>query len=253
MDINAAAQAYFADKTEQNCSAVACAAEPLVVHFARLYGGNCSFDDLYQTGMEGLLKALSTYNPSYGTAFSTWGSECIISAIRHYVRKEASYTRPGCIIELQGKVNRIVEQQLKQNGEAPSVHAIAECLGVTEGSVLEVMRAGMVSIEELELDNIKTLQYASFHLPIEDSIAVAQAISRLTSLQQKVIHALFFKEMTQEQVAAQLGLNQKKVSRLKLSGLNTMAGLLAEESAGDHLTRRKGRLKASPYSLRENS
>lgn len=252
MDINAAAQTYFDNKTEQNCSAVTKAAEPLVVHFARLYGGNCCYDDLYQTGMEGLLKALSTYNPSYGTAFSTWASECIISAIRHYVRKEASYARPGCIIELQSKVDRIVEQQLKESGEAPSVHAIAEHLGVTESSVLEVMRAGMVSIEELELDNIKTLQYASFHLPIEDSIAVAQAISRLSTLQQKVIRALFFKGMTQEQVATQLGLNQKKVSRLKLSGLNEMAGLLAEESAVSTLTN-KGRIKASACSLHENN
>ncbi|SDM67218.1 sigma-70 family RNA polymerase sigma factor [Acetanaerobacterium elongatum] len=252
MDINDAAHNYFAHKTEQNCSAVTKAAEPLVVHFARLYGGNCGFEDLYQTGMEGLLKALSTYNPSYGTAFSTWASECIISTIRHYVRKEASYTRPGCIVELQSKVDRIVEQQLKETGEAPSVQYIAEHLGVTESSVLEVMRAGMVSIDELEVDNIKTLQYSSFHLPIEDSIAVAQALSKLSSLQQKVIRALFFKGMTQEQVAAQLGLNQKKVSRLKLSGLNEMAGLLAEDSAVGTLTH-KARMKAAACSLNEHN
>ncbi len=252
MDINAAAQTYFSSKTEQNCSAVTRAAEPLVVHFARLYGGNCNFDDLYQTGMEGLLRALSSYDPSHGAAFSTWASECIISAIRHYVRKEVSYARPGCVVELQAKVDRIVEQRLKETGEPPSVRYIAERLGVTESSVLEVMRAGMVSIEELELDNIKTLQYSSFHLPIEDSIAVAQAISRLSSLQQKVIRALFFKGMTQEQVAVQLGLNQKKVSRLKLSGLHAMAGLLAENPACGALPRKK-RTKISGCSLHENN
>ncbi len=228
MDINTAAQEYFTHKTEENCSNVIRAAEPLVVHFSRLYGGNCCFDDLYQTGMEGLLKALSGYKPSLGTAFSTWASECIISAIRHYVRKEAAHARPGCIIELQAKVDRLIEYQLKEDGELPTAKSIAQRLGVTESSVLEVMRAGLVSIEDIDVNNIRTLQYASFHLPIEDRIVVAQAVSKLSVLQQRVIHALFYKEMTQEQVAAQLGINQKRVSRIKLSSLHEMAGLLAE-------------------------
>ena len=230
MDIKTAAQKYFENKTQENCSYVIQAAEPLVRHFARLYGGNCCFEDLYQTGMEGLLKALATYSPQRSTAFSTWASECIISAIRHYVRKEASYIRPGCIIELQAKVDRIIEQNLRYFGEIPTAKTIAEELHVTENSVHEVMRAGMVSVEDIDVNNIKTLQYTSFHLPIEDSIVLAQAMSRLSTLQRKVIKALFFTEMTQQQVAKQLGINQKKVSRLKLSGLQAMAENIEETS-----------------------
>ncbi|MFA9381175.1 MAG: sigma-70 family RNA polymerase sigma factor [Acetanaerobacterium sp.] len=222
MDMNTAAQRYFEDKTQQNCAHVIEAAGALVCHFARLYGGGCCYEDLYQTGMEGVLKALSTYDAQVGSVFSTWASECIISAIRHYVRKEKSYRRPGCVAELQAKVDRIIERGLKEHGALPTAEGIAHELRVTEGSVREVMRAGLVSIEDIDVTNIKTLQHTSFHLPIEDRITLYQAMGRLSEMQQKVIRALFFGEMTQEQVARRLGINQKKVSRLKLSGLRAM-------------------------------
>lgn len=230
MTLNSAARQYFSCKTRENCALVTEAAEPLVRHFASLYGGSCSKDDLFQTGMEGVLKALATYKPEVGASFTTWASECIISAIRHYVRKEISYRRPGCVMELQAKVDRSIQRSVKEYGEIPTADSIAEELGVTVRSVREVMRAGLVSIEEIDVSNIKTLHYTSFHLPIEDHIALYQAMSKLSEMQSRVIRALFFGGMTQEQVAKRLGINQKKVSRLKLSGLQTMAKDLKPEN-----------------------
>lgn len=229
MDLNTAAKRYFACKTEEKCALVTELAAPLVWHFASLYGGSCCKDDLFQTGMEGVLKALSTYQEGAGTSFSTWASECIISAIRHYVRKEISYRRPGCIIELQAKVDRIIERTVKEHGEIPTAESIAKELGVTVKSVQEVMRAGLVSIDEIDVSNIKTLQYTSFHLPIEDRIMLHQALGKLSEMQRRVIRALFFGGMTQEQVAKRLGINQRKVSRLKQSGLQVMADDLNTE------------------------
>ncbi len=229
MELNSAAKQYFTHKTKENCALVTEAAEPLVRHFAALYGGNCCFDDLFQTGMEGVLGALSTFDAAQGASFSTWASECIISAIRHYVRKEISYRRPGCVIELQAKVDRYVARTVKEHGKIPTAEHIANELGVTVKSVQEVMRAGLVSMDEIDVSNIKTLQYTSFHLPIEDRIVLHQAIGRLSKMQRGVIRALFFGDMTQEQVARQLGVNQKKISRLKLRALRLMAEDLGPE------------------------
>lgn len=222
-DINAVAKLYFENKTPDNCEKVVLAAEPLVKYFIKLYGGECNYDDLYQTGMEGLLKALNGFDPQKDVLFSTWASHCIMSAIRHYVRKEISYSRPGCIIELQAKVSRYVNNEIKKNGEPPPISEIAESLGVTEQSIAEVMRAGLVSLDELEMNNIRTTQHTDFRLPIEERIAISQAMSRLTDTQKKVIKETYYGERTQEQIAKELGVNQRKVSRIKQSGLEAMA------------------------------
>lgn len=222
MELNKAASLYFDDPSKQNCERVVLAATPMVRRFAALYGGSCCMDDLCQTGMEGVLKALSSYRQGAGASFSTWMGECVISAIRHYVRKEISFRRPGCVVELQAKVDRLIERGVKQTGTPPTEAQLARELGVTEKSVCEVMRAGLVSLDEIDVSNIKTLQYESFQLPIEDRIVLHQALQKLSVMQRRVMHALFFGGLTQEQTAQKLGLHQKKVSRLKQKSLREL-------------------------------
>ena len=88
----------------------------------------------------------------------------------------------------------------------------------------EVMKAGLVSIDEVELSKIRNLRYESFTLPIEDRIALQLAMKKLSDLQRKVIHMLFFKGMTQQQAAKALGINQRKVSRIRSDSLEEMKG-----------------------------
>ena len=213
---------YFKVGDEVSLQRVMNAAAKLIRFYAHLYGKGCDKDDLFQTGIVGLLKALKGYDPGKGVSFGTYASHLIIGEIRHMVRKQVSYYRPGCIVELQFKVDKIVQDYAQLYGDIPSYSYIAQQLKVRVESVDEVMKAGLISFDEIDTAKIHSSMYESFRLPIEDKIALNIAFKKLTELQQKIIYMLFFQDMSQQRVAEKMGLNQKKVSRIKKQCLNIM-------------------------------
>jgi RNA polymerase sigma-B factor len=213
--LNEAASDYYKYQDEDSLQKVVESAKGLIYYFVRLYGGGCTEEDLFQTGNLGLLKALKSYNSSREVSFVTYASHFIMGEIRHLVRKQGSYYRPGCIVELQHKVDRVVEEYTMIHGNVPSTAYIAEKLKIKEESVNEVMKAGMVSFDEIDAAKIHSSTYENFHLPIEDKLILFKAIKKLSDIQQKVIYMLFYHDMTQQQVAEKLGMSQKQVSRVK--------------------------------------
>lgn len=201
------------------------AGERLVRHFTRIYTGGMA-EDALQAGREGLLKAVRRFKPEKGVAFATYASHCIMGEIRHYLRKEASYYRPGSIKDLQSRVDRYVEQVIKERGEPPAIEEIADALNVKVAGVVEVMRAGLVSLDEVDVRKIQALRYESFKLPIEDKLVLQQALDRLSDVQRKVIYYLFFMDLTQTQAGKKLGLSQRAVSRVLHKSLQKMAEVL---------------------------
>lgn len=201
---------------------VVVSAAGLIRYFANLYGGGCDKDDLFQAGNVALLKALKNYDQNKGATFVTYASHLIIGEIRHMVRKQASFARPGCIIELQTKVNCLVEEYIKIHGIAPSVAFLSQELHIADESVYEVMRAGTVSFDDIDTSKIYSTAYESFNLPIEDKLVLYQAIQKLSDFQKKIIHMLFYRNMTQQEVAKAIGLTQKQVSRAKLQSLQVL-------------------------------
>ncbi|HZK24898.1 MAG TPA: sigma-70 family RNA polymerase sigma factor, partial [Oscillospiraceae bacterium] len=155
------------------------AGERLVRHFSRIYTGGMA-EDALQAGREGLLKAVRRFEPEKGVAFATYASHCIMGEIRHYLRKEASYYRPGSIKDLQNRVDRFVESVIKDRGQPPDLEEIAETLNVKVDGVVQAMRAGLVSLDEVEVKKIHSLRYESFRLPIEDKLVLQQALERLS-------------------------------------------------------------------------
>lgn len=179
-----------------------------------------------------MLKALKSYDPEKGASFVTYASYSIMGEIRHLVRKQASHNRPGCIIEIQYKVDKVVEDYTKMHGDVPSVVYIAQKLNIKEESVSEVMKAGMMSFDEIDAAKIHSSAYETFHLPIEDKLTLYQAMKKLSDVQQKVIHMLFYRDMTQKKVAEKLGMTQKQVSRVKERSVQILrVDMLDENSA----------------------
>ncbi|HEX3026625.1 MAG TPA: sigma-70 family RNA polymerase sigma factor [Clostridia bacterium] len=225
-NLNSVFQQYLDYPCHERLDAVAEAGRPLVIHFASLYGSGCPFDDIYQTGMLGLVKAVKTYDGS--TLFTTWASNCIIGEIRHFVRKERNYHYPDCIGQLQQQADLLIETAVKTDGPPPDTGALAQKLGVSREGYREVMRAGLVSFNEIDVSKISSAQAQSFHLPIEDKIALDQAIGRLSEIQKHVVHALYYRGLTQQQTAEELGINQRKVSRIKTGVIRLLGEMLNE-------------------------
>ncbi len=227
LDLEEAVVAYRNDRSEEKLKQVIMAGKPLVYHFANIYSGNRYSEDLIQAGYEGLLKALKRFDPGRGVRFVTFASHYIMGEIRHQLRREASFDRPGWVADIQSRIYRVMDDLLQKTGEPPSMEEIAEAVNIRKEGVIQALQAGRVDLETLDLNQFKHLYYENFKLPIEDQIAVRQALKRLNDMQRRVLYLIFYRDLTQQQVAKKMGIGQRKVSRLMHRGLQSMAEYLA--------------------------
>lgn len=196
--------------------------KPLVNYFASLYSPGNRDEDLEQAGYEGLLKAVKRFDPAREVLFVTYASHCIIGEVRRELRRRSVFKVPQWLTTLQAAVIRATDELLQENGTMPTLPEIAAKVNVSEAGIVEAMQAGALSLNEIDFNSIKSLRYESFKLPLEDLLTVRMALEKLGELPRKVLTLIFYQDMTQSQVAAQLGTNQRRVSRILNRGLATM-------------------------------
>ncbi len=195
------------------------------------------YEDLVQIGTIGMLKAIRSFSLDRGTAFSTYAVPLIVGEIRRHLRDDGPlkvsriYKRQG--LSLLHEKNRI----LSQEGREPGIAELAERCGVSvEDAAISldalspvtslsdfvygedtVTFEGVLSDEESERESER----------ICDRVALAQSISRMPPLWRRIVLLRYYRNMTQQQVALQLGLTQVKVSREEKKILTFLRGELS--------------------------
>jgi len=116
---------------------------PLARQIARRYvRGSEPIDDLIQVASVGLLKAIDRYDPSRGTAFSTFAVPTITGELKRYFRDAGWAVHvPRAIQERIVHINREMPKLTRQLGRSPSTHELAEALGAPVEDVIEAMDA----------------------------------------------------------------------------------------------------------------
>jgi len=212
-----------------------CAAyAPLVHRIARAYRSSGEpLEDLLQAGYVGLLLAVSRFDPDRGVKFQTYASHLIVGEIRHYLRDQAAVIRrPRWLGKLSRQLETTVERLQRAAGRLPTVEEIAQAMNMAPEGVRVILQA-RAAANPLSLDgtqegvrHIRHLRYDSFQLPVEDRIAVQQAMERLTEFQRKVLYLLFYQDLTETEAARRLRISQKHVSRVMHKALRQMAQVL---------------------------
>jgi RNA polymerase sigma-B factor len=205
----------------------------------RFAGAGEPYDDLYQVARLGLVKAVQRFDPYRGTAFSTYAVAIVDGEVRHYLRDCLLVREPRWARALYARIQRRQDAFYRDRGHFPTIAELAAAVNVQEEGVLEVLRYyGALSLHSLdepfgdstdsELDRtlVRSLRRESFSLPIEDHIVVQQALKKLSDLHRKIIYSLFFRDLTQQEVAEEMGLSQKTVSRERTKALSRLKTLM---------------------------
>lgn len=206
-------------------------------HIVRRYSGSSgeTYEDLLQVGYVGLIKAVNGYNTDSNARFSSYAYAMIDGELRHHFRDTGLVKRPRWARSLYSRIAEATTRLTGELGRPPLVDEIAKEVNVTPEGVIEVMKlflntnvssldapGGGNDGEEPNIGAIKSLQYDSFSLPVEDRILLEQGMDSLSELQRKVVYLFFYKDLSQTEIGKRLGLPQRKVSRIIASSMKSL-------------------------------
>ena len=194
----------------------------------RFLGRGVEYDDLFQAGCEGLVKAAERFDPARGYKFSTYAVPVILGEMRRLFRESGAVKVSRGLKELSMKASRLSEQIEMETGEAPSLSVLSEKLGVTEEKCAEALNAAVqpVSLSGDEESGETDIPVDAPEEKIIDHLALRQILKALPEEDQRLIYYRYFKNQTQTETAKQLGITQVQVSRREKKLLLALRGLL---------------------------
>lgn len=194
----------------------------------RFLGRGIEYDDLFQAGCEGLIKAAEHFDPDRGYKFSTYAVPVILGEMRRLFREGGTVKVSRGLKELSMKAVRLSEQIETETGKAPSVSILAEKLGVPEEKCAEALNAAAqpVSLTGDDENNETDIPVDAPEEKITDHLALQQILKALPEEDQRLIYYRYFKNQTQTETAKRLGTTQVQISRREKKLLLRLRGLL---------------------------
>lgn len=232
---------YARTRNEQTCETLLLRFQPLVVSLAaRFLGRGEPGEDLLQVANLGLVKALGRFDGAQGLRFSTFAVPTILGELRRHFRDRTDAIRiPRPLVEREYAARKAAETLEAELSRPPTTGEVAECLGVSEEQLLEAMASGesrhMLSLDApLYFDTVTpgmTLQErVGGRDPALESIwqqaDLQSALVCLEGRERAVLLLRFVGELSQREVAEDLGVSQMQVSRLQTRALQKLRARL---------------------------
>lgn len=199
----------------------------------RFMGRGAEFDDLYQWGCLGLVKAIDRFDPDYPVQFSTYAVPVIMGEIRRFLRDDGLVHVSRTIHEQARRIETFAAEYEKREGRRPDVTEISEALGLERDSVVLAMNSKnrVRSLSEpvngeSELRLMDVLGTEPMRR-VDNRLTLAKLIRDLPPKERAIIVRRYFQCHTQTQIAKDMGLTQVQVSRMEsriLKRLRALAG-----------------------------
>jgi RNA polymerase sigma-B factor len=187
-------------------------------------------DDLVQVASMALVKAVDRFDPDRGFGFATYATHTIVGELkRHFRDKGWAVRAPRRMQELYLRLTKVIDSLSQTLGHPPTIADLAAATDSSEEAVLEAMEAGQAyrfTSLDAPIGGGDTQTFAANTGDVDPGMAdaerravLAPLLARLTPRDQRIVNLRFFKEMTQGEIAAELGISQMHVSRLLAKSL----------------------------------
>ncbi len=200
---------------------------PLVEHLARRFRNRGEpLDDLIQVATIGLIKSVDRFDPGRGVEFSTYATPTIVGEIKRHFRDKGWAVRvPRRLQELRLALTSATAELSQLHGRAPTVAELAAHLKLSEDDVLE----GLESANAYSTLSLDVPEQGEQDSPlVADSLgaedeelegveyreSLKPLLAKLPPREKKILLLRFFGNMTQSQIAEEIGISQMHVSRL---------------------------------------
>jgi RNA polymerase sigma-B factor len=200
---------------------------PLVEYLARRFRNRGEWlDDLTQVATIGLIKSIDRFDLSRGVEFSTYATPTIVGEIKRHFRDKGWAVRvPRRLQELKLALTKAISDLAQRLGRAPTVAELAAHLQMSEEEVLEGLESAnaysTVSLDAPDSGDEDAPAVAESLGMLDDALegveyreSLKPLLERLPPREKKILMLRFFGNMTQSQIATELGISQMHVSRL---------------------------------------
>ena len=184
----------------------------------RFMGRGIEYDDLFQSGCMGLVKAADGFDEERGLKFSTYAVPVILGEIRRLFRDGGTVKVSRSLKELSLRASRERDAFTAREGREPSVGELADLLGVEREQAVEALGASMPALsltragEEDDREEID-LPVTPPEEAVTDRLALQQVLGELEPRDRALIVLRYLNRHTQQATAEKLGMTQVQVSR----------------------------------------
>ncbi len=198
----------------------------------RFVGRGIEYEDLYQAGCIGLIKAVDGFDDSRGLKLSTYAVPVILGEIRRLFRDGGTVKVSRSLKELSMKVSKERDAFQVREGREPTVGELATTLGLEREQVVEALGAALPALSltrtgDEDNGNEIDVPIASPDEAITDRLALQQVLAGLSENDRSLIELRYFRRKTQQVTADTLGMTQVQVSRRERLILRELRRLLS--------------------------
>ena len=204
---------------------------PLIKSIVKRYKNKgVEYEDLYQIGSMGFLKAIQNFNKDYNVKFSTYAVPMIAGEIKRYLRDNGFIKVSRSVKQLSIQINKFIEDYMSTNYKSPEISVIAEHFNITAQETVFAMESSVQPLSlytqvggEGEDKTQMLIEKIPDDKPIDkqmDYFLLFDILKKLEPRDKKIIILRYFRDKTQREIADILGVSQVQVSRLENKILN---------------------------------
>ena len=197
---------------------------PLVTFMARKFADRGEpLDDLIQVGTIGLIKAIDRFEISKGFEFSTFATPTIVGEIKRHFRDKTWAVRvPRRLQELGASVTKATTELTQKLDRSPTPKEIAKHLGITVDDVAEALESNAAySTVSLDVTSETSTSIGETFGALDEALegveyreSLRPLLAQLDDREKRILQMRFFDNLSQSQIATELGISQMHVSRI---------------------------------------
>lgn len=205
---------------------------PLIKSVIRRYRNRTEYDDLFQLGSIGFIKAVKNYSADFGVKFSTYAVPMILGEVKRFLRDDGIIKVSRTTKSLACKISYFVETYKKKNAASPTIDEIAAEFDIEPQEAVFIMDSTQFPLSLSDKTDGEGTMSLIDKIPAPadddkfDKMMLKSFIETLNERDRKIILLRYYRDKTQSEVAKVLNVSQVQVSRLENSILERMRASL---------------------------
>ena len=200
---------------------------PLIKSVIKRYiNKGIEFDDLYQLGCLGFLKAINNFDDSFNVKFSTYAVPMIAGEVKRFLRDNGIIKVSRSTKQINLQINKYIEEYVSLNEKSPSLEEISNKFNISKQEVVYCMESSRLPISlstTIKDDDTSKDMFLSEKIEdVDNSLdknmdkeLLYNIIETLSQRDKKIIILRYFRDKTQKEIALELGVSQVQISRLE--------------------------------------